>query len=106
MQGYSIALPKPPRKPISSFKYSIFKHHGSTLLEGYYSCSKLHNTLAISHKYNGLHNISFQTWKGFAIPKPKRKVILASYCNNILNHETKGFFLIIYSMFNITCLTY
>jgi len=28
-----------------------------------------------------------------AIPKPKRKTILASYCNNILNHETKRYFL-------------
>jgi hypothetical protein len=28
-----------------------------------------------------------------AIPKPKRKTILASYYNNILNHETKGYFL-------------
>jgi hypothetical protein len=25
------------------------------------------------------------------IPKPKRKVVFASYSNNILNHETKGF---------------
>ncbi len=35
------------RKPISSLKYSIIKHHGSTLLEGYCSCSKLHNTRAL-----------------------------------------------------------
>jgi len=27
-----------------------------------------------------------------ALPKPKRKTILVSYCNNILNHGTKGFF--------------
>jgi len=26
------------------------------------------------------------------IPNPKRKAILALYCDNILNHETKGFF--------------
>jgi len=25
--------------------------------------------------------------------KPRRKVVLASYYNNILNHETKGYFL-------------
>jgi hypothetical protein len=46
----------------------------------------------LSHKYNGFHNISFQTWKGFAIPKPRKKVVLTSYCDNILNHETNGFF--------------
>jgi hypothetical protein len=28
-----------------------------------------------------------------AIAKPRRKVVLASYCNNILNHKTKGYFL-------------
>jgi hypothetical protein len=28
-------------------RYSVIKHHGSTLLEGYYSCSKLQNTFAI-----------------------------------------------------------
>jgi len=28
-----------------------------------------------------------------AIPKPRRKAMLASYCNNNLNHETKGYFL-------------
>jgi hypothetical protein len=27
------------------------------------------------------------------MPKPRRKSILASYCDNILNHETKGYFL-------------
>jgi hypothetical protein len=27
------------------------------------------------------------------ILKPKRKTVLASYCDNILNHETKGIFL-------------
>ncbi len=32
------------RKPIPSLGCSIIKHHGSTLLEGYRSCSKLHNT--------------------------------------------------------------
>jgi hypothetical protein len=44
MEEYCIALPKPPRKPISSLKYSVIKNHGSTLMEGYSSCSKLHNT--------------------------------------------------------------
>jgi hypothetical protein len=31
--------------------------------------------------------------EGFCItiPKPRRKVVLASYCDNIFNHETKGF---------------
>jgi hypothetical protein len=28
-----------------------------------------------------------------AIPKPRRKVILTSYCNNILNHGKKGYLL-------------
>jgi hypothetical protein len=35
------------RKPKSSLRYSIIKHHRFTLLEGYCSCSKLHNTLVI-----------------------------------------------------------
>jgi hypothetical protein len=30
-------------------RYSVIKHHGSTLLEGYCSCSKLHNTLTIPY---------------------------------------------------------
>jgi hypothetical protein len=47
MEVYCIALPKPPRKPILSLGYSIIKHHGSTLLKGYCSCSKLHDTLAM-----------------------------------------------------------
>ncbi len=43
--------------------YSIINYHGSTLLEGYCSSSKLHNTPAIpfidylSQKYIGLHNL-------------------------------------------------
>jgi hypothetical protein len=37
-------LHNPTRKSISSLRYSIIKHHGFTLLEGYCSCSKLHNT--------------------------------------------------------------
>jgi len=44
MEGYCVALPKPTRKPISSLGYSIIKHHGSILLEGYCSCTKLFNT--------------------------------------------------------------
>jgi hypothetical protein len=47
VEGYCITQPKPPRKPIPWLGYSIIKHHGSTLLDGYCSCSKLHNTLAI-----------------------------------------------------------
>jgi len=47
VEGYCVTLPKPPRKPIPSLKYLVIKHHGSTLLKGYCSCSKLHNTLAI-----------------------------------------------------------
>jgi hypothetical protein len=47
VEGYCIALPKPPRKPIQSLRYSIIKHHGFTLFEGYCSCPKLHNTLTI-----------------------------------------------------------
>jgi hypothetical protein len=47
VEGYCIALPKPIRKPIPSLGYLVIKHHGSTLLEGYYSSSKLQNTLAI-----------------------------------------------------------
>jgi hypothetical protein len=35
------------RNPIPSLRYSIIKHHWFTLLEGYYSCSKLYNTFAI-----------------------------------------------------------
>jgi len=46
----------------------------------------------VSHKFFGFYNISFETCKGrIAIPKPRRKAILTSYCDNILNHETKGF---------------
>jgi len=41
-----------------------------------------------------------------AIPKSRRKAVLASYYDNILNHETKGFFLNTYSMFNTTCPKY
>jgi hypothetical protein len=47
VEGYCIALLKLTRKLILLIGYSIFKHHGFALLEGYCSCSKLHNTLAI-----------------------------------------------------------
>jgi hypothetical protein len=53
-------------------KYYVIKHHGSTLLEGYCSCPKLLNTLAlplIRYPKNTLirfHNISFETWRGNA----------------------------------------
>jgi hypothetical protein len=62
MEGYCVPLPKPPRKPIPSLRYSIIKHHGFTLLEGYYSCSKQHNTLAmpfIKYPINSLGPITY-----------------------------------------------
>jgi hypothetical protein len=51
VEGYCKALPKPPRKLIPSLRYSIIKYHAFILLEGYYSSSKLHNTLAIPLGY-------------------------------------------------------
>jgi hypothetical protein len=48
MERYCIALPKPTRKPIPALGYFVTKHHGfMSLLEGYCSCPKLFNTLAI-----------------------------------------------------------
>jgi hypothetical protein len=47
VKRYSVALPKPTKKPIPSLRYSIIKHHRSTLLEGYCSCPKILNRLAI-----------------------------------------------------------
>jgi predicted nucleic acid-binding Zn finger protein len=53
-------------------KYYVIKHHGSTLLEGYCSCPKLLNRLALplirypKNTLIGLHNISFETSKGNA----------------------------------------
>jgi hypothetical protein len=100
MEGYCIALPKPLRKPIPSLGYSVIKHHGSTLLEGYCSCSKLHNTHVIpltNYPINTLGSITyfFKLGRVMHIPKPRRKTILASYCDNILNHETKYIFKIL-----------
>ncbi len=48
----------------------------------------------VSQKSFGFYNISFEIWKGIALPyqNVERKSIFASYCNNILNHETKGHF--------------
>jgi hypothetical protein len=58
------------RKPIPSLGYLIIKHHGSTLLEGYCSCSKLQNTpiipLYVIPKKHWVHNIFDQTWRGNA----------------------------------------
>ncbi len=96
--GVLCTLTKPPRKPIPSLGYLVIKHHGSTLLEGYYSCSKLHNKTTIpfiSYPKNIMGSITYLfKLEGFCItiPKPRTKVILASYCNNILNHETKRYF--------------
>jgi len=62
MEGYYIAVIKPPKKPIPSLGYSIIKHLGLTLLERYCSCSKLHNTLAIpliSYPINTLASITY-----------------------------------------------
>jgi len=42
-----MVIPNLTRKPIPSLGYLVIKHHGSTLLEGYCSSSKLHNTHAI-----------------------------------------------------------
>jgi len=47
VERYCVALRKPTKKPIPSFKYSIIKHQGFTLLEGYYSSPKQFNTPAI-----------------------------------------------------------
>jgi hypothetical protein len=56
------------RKLIPPLGYLVIKHHGFTLLEGYCSCSKLHNTpiVPLISKIHGVHNIFFQTWKGNA----------------------------------------
>jgi hypothetical protein len=62
MEGYCAALPKLIRKPILSLGYLVLKHHGSTLLEGYCSCSKLNNMLAIpliSYSKNTLGSIRY-----------------------------------------------
>jgi hypothetical protein len=112
VEWYCVALPKSPKKTIPLVGYLVIKHHGLTLLEEYCLCSKLHNTPTIPliscpiTRMGSIH--IFSNLEGFCItiPKPRRKTILASYCDNILNHETKGFFKNIYAMFNITCLTY
>jgi hypothetical protein len=62
VEGYCVALPKPTRKPIPSLRYLVIKNHGSTLLEGYCSSSKLHNTPAIpliSYPKNTLGSITY-----------------------------------------------
>jgi hypothetical protein len=38
-----------------------------------------------------------------ALTKLRRKEVLASFCNNIINHETNKCFLNIYSMVTISC---
>jgi hypothetical protein len=80
MEGYCVALPKHTKKPIPLLGYLIIKYHGSTLLEGYFSCSKLHNTPAIPligyPKYT-LGSITLNV-EGYcrALPKPTCKAIL------------------------------
>jgi len=62
VKRYYINLPKPTRKPIPSLRYSIIKHHGYILLEGYffifkttqYTCNTPHR---LSRKYIGFHNL-------------------------------------------------
>jgi hypothetical protein len=49
-------------KPILALGYSIIKHHRSTLLEGYCSCLKLHNIIAIffiGYPINTLGSITY-----------------------------------------------
>jgi hypothetical protein len=69
------------------------------LSKRYCSCIGIFNANALPlsgypKKLFGLYNISFETCGGYCttIPKPRKKIVLASYCDNILNHETKGHF--------------
>jgi len=60
MERYCVALPKPPRKPIPSLGYSIIKHHGFTLLEGYCSCSNIPLAIPfINYPRNTLGSITY-----------------------------------------------
>jgi hypothetical protein len=57
-----MALPKFIKKPIPSLGYSVIKHHGSTLLEGYFSCPRLFNIPVIpfiGYHINTLGSITY-----------------------------------------------
>jgi hypothetical protein len=59
---YYIVIPKPTRKPIPSLGYLIIKHHGFTILEGYCSCSKLHNIFAMPFITNPINTLGSITY--------------------------------------------
>jgi hypothetical protein len=65
-------LTKTYKETNTLIKYYVIKHHGFTLLEGYCSCQKLFNTLALTltrypkNTLIGLYIISFETWRGNA----------------------------------------
>ncbi len=60
-------LTKTYKETNTLIKYYVIKHHGFTLLEGYCSCPKLLNTLALpltrylKNTLIGFYNISFET---------------------------------------------
>jgi hypothetical protein len=73
--GVLHSLPKPTRKPIPSLRYSIIKHQGSTLLEGYYSCPKLLNTPTLPltwYPKNTLGSITYLLKCGGALHNPTK----------------------------------
>jgi hypothetical protein len=75
MEGYCIALPKPPRKLIPSLGYYVIKHHGSTLLKGYCACTKLFNTLIIplvGYPKNTLGSITYFLKLGGVLHSPTK----------------------------------
>jgi hypothetical protein len=71
MKGYCVALPEPTRKWkwIPSLRYFVIKHHGSILLEGQCSSSKLHNTPTIPFISCPKNTLGSITWnmKGYCL---------------------------------------
>jgi hypothetical protein len=83
----------------------------SKLPKGYCSCIGIFNAHALPLSGYPINHLGFITYllklaRVLHNHTKSLKVVLASYYNNILNHETKGFLKNIYSMLNITCPTY
>jgi len=73
-------------------------------LEGYCSCPKLFNSHALplsGYHIKPLGSITYLLEFGKGIAKPKRQAIPASFCDNVINHETNEFLKNTYSMLTI-----
>jgi len=72
--GVLHSLTKTYKETNTSLGYLIIKHHGSTLLEGYFSSSKLHNppTIPLGYPKKTLGSIAYILTHGGVLHSPTK----------------------------------